>query len=153
MPLRPYYLTLTALGWAGVILRLVSQSRSRYVLVSLSRRWWATGLDHLTDELGANLGGRFVLGKGDVGQVRGVADDARVRVAGDVGSPFPRRRVRVAGPDVFGLQPFEFLLGAQLVRLWVCGSSGLATDYLLCCHTWLRVWIGLPFRRISNLNG
>lgn len=35
--------------------------------IALARRWWAAGLDHLAEELGADLGGGLVLGEGDVG--------------------------------------------------------------------------------------
>lgn len=44
-------------------------------------------------------------------------DDARFRVAVDVGLPLPAGRVRVARADVLGLQALEFLLGAELVGL------------------------------------
>lgn len=33
-------------------------------------------MDHLANELSANLGSRFILGKRHVGKVRGMADDA-----------------------------------------------------------------------------
>lgn len=46
-----------------------------------------------------------------------MADDARVCVAVDVGLPLPARRVRVAGADELGLEPLEFLLGAEFVGL------------------------------------
>lgn len=51
-------------------------------------------------------------------------DDARLGVAVDVGLPLPARRVRVARPDVFGLQALEFLLGAELVGLERGGEEG-----------------------------
>jgi hypothetical protein len=35
----------------------------------------------------------------------------------DVGLPLPARRVRVTGADVLGLEPLEFLLGAEFVGL------------------------------------
>ena len=68
-------------------------------------------------QLRAHLGHGLVLRQGDVGEVRRVAGDARVRVAEDVGLPFPARRVGMARPDVLGLQPLELLLRAELVRL------------------------------------
>lgn len=75
------------------------------------------GLDHLADELGADLGHGLVLGEGHVGEQGRVAHDAGLGVAVDVGLPLPARRVRVPRADVLGLQPLELLLGAQLVGL------------------------------------
>lgn len=86
--------------------------------VALSRGRGPARLDHVANEAGADLGGRLILGERDISQLRGVANDARVGVAVNVGAPLPRRRVRVAGADVLGLQPLEFLLGAQLVGLF-----------------------------------
>lgn len=65
----------------------------------------------------AHLGGRLVLGQGDPRQQRRVADDARVRVAVDVGPPLPARDVRVPRADVLGLPPLKLLRRAKFVRL------------------------------------
>lgn len=53
-----------------------------------------------------------------------MADDARVCVAVDVGLPLPTSRVWMAGADVFGLEPFEFLLGTKFVRLLIVEVLG-----------------------------
>lgn len=86
-------------------------------LVALPRRRWPGRLDHLAEQLGADLCGGLVEGEGHVGELRGVADDAAVGVAVDVGLPLPRGRVGVPRANVLGLQAFEFLLGAELVGL------------------------------------
>lgn len=41
-----------------------------------------------------------------------MTNNTRVRVAVDVGLPFPARRIGVSCTNVFGLEPFELLLGA-----------------------------------------
>ena len=69
------------------------------------------------NQLRADFGHGLVLRERDVGDERRVADDARVRVAVDVGLPLPAVGVRVAGADVFGLQPLELLLRSELVCL------------------------------------
>ena len=69
------------------------------------------------DQPGAHLGSGLIFGKGVVGQQGRMTDDAGVGVAINVRLPLPTRRVRVAGADVLGLEPFEFLLGAKLVGL------------------------------------
>ena len=55
-----------------------------------------------------------------------MASDARVRVAENVGLPFPARRVRMSRSNVLGLEPLELLLGAELV--------GLRSNALLAFH-------------------
>lgn len=58
-------------------------------------------------------------------------DDARLGVAVDVGLPLPARRVRVARPDVFGLEALELLLRAQLVGLSVAGREmGVVSNFV-----------------------
>lgn len=83
----------------------------------LARRRGADGLDHVADEAGPRLGDGLVLRERQVGQQGGVPHDARLGVAVDIGPPLPARRVRVARPDVLGLQALEFLLRAELVGL------------------------------------
>lgn len=46
-----------------------------------------------------------------------MAGDGRVRVALDVGAPFPAGSVGVTGADVLGLEALEFLLVAKFVGL------------------------------------
>lgn len=53
-----------------------------------------------------------------------MSDDAGVCVAVDVGFPLPTRCVWVAGADVLGLKPLEFLLGTKFVRLGFAVSIG-----------------------------
>lgn len=53
-----------------------------------------------------------------------MSNDARVSVAVDVGFPLPTRRVWVAGADVLGLEPLEFLLGTKFVRLLIVEVLG-----------------------------
>ena len=86
-------------------------------VVALAGGRGPAGLEHGAEEAGADLGGGLVEGEGDVGELGRVADQARVRVPRDVRPPLPRRRVRVARPHVFCLQPLELLLRAQFVRL------------------------------------
>lgn len=88
----------------------------------LPGRGRADGLDHLPDELGADLGHGLVLRQGHVGEQGRVADDAGLGVAVDVRLPLPARRVRVPGADVLGLEPLELLLGAELVGLCRWGT-------------------------------
>jgi hypothetical protein len=76
------------------------------------------------NQLSPDLGDRLVGGKRDVRHVGRVADDARVRVAVDVGLPLPARRVRVACSDELGLEPLEFLLGAEFVGLDTVSTRG-----------------------------
>lgn len=90
---------------------------SRQNHLVLPRRRRPDRLDHLANELGSRFGHGFVLRERHVRQQGCVPDDARLGVAVDVGLPLPARRVRVARPDVFGLQALEFLLGAELVGL------------------------------------
>jgi hypothetical protein len=59
-----------------------------------------------------------------------------VRVAHDVRRPLVLGRVGVAGSDVFVLQRFELLLGAEFV-----GLDGL----LVGDQGWIRRRVGLPF--------
>lgn len=87
----------------------------------LPGRRGAGRLDHLPDQLGADLGHGLVLGEGHVGEQGRVADDAGLGVAVDVRLPLPAGRVRVPGADVLGLEPLELLLGAELVGL--CGGG------------------------------
>lgn len=86
-------------------------------LFALSGRRRPARLNHLADQLGAQLGARLVLRQADVGELRWVAHHGGVGVARDVGPPFPRGRVWVAGADVFRLEALEFLLGAEFVGL------------------------------------
>lgn len=91
-------------------------------LVALPRRRRPAWADHLADEGGAHLGGRLILGQGDISKVRRVADYAAVGVACDIGPPLPRRRVWMSRTDVLGLQPLELLLRSQFVCLdWLKG--------------------------------
>jgi hypothetical protein len=64
----------------------------------------------------------LVLGKGVVGQQRGVADDGGKGVAVDVGLPLPAGGVGVAGADELGLEALQFLLVTEFVGLY--GSAG-----------------------------
>ena len=67
--------------------------------------------------MSADFGNRLILCQRDVGKQRAVADDGGIRVALDVGAPFPACGVWVAGSDVLGLKALEFLLVAKLVGL------------------------------------
>ena len=69
------------------------------------------------DQLRPHLCQWLVLSQRDVCEERAVADEGGVGVALDIGPPLPARRVRMAGSDVLGLKPFEFLLVAKLVGL------------------------------------
>lgn len=80
------------------------------VFLAFARGRRTAWLNHLADELGAYFGGGLVLGKGDVGQLGRVTDEARVRVARYVRPPFPRGRVRVSRSNVLGLQALKLLL-------------------------------------------
>lgn len=99
-----------------------------------------------TNVSGSGLGDRLVLGQGKHGEERWVADDAGLGVAVDVGLPLPAGGVGVASPDVLGLQPLEFLLGAEFVRL---GGLVRASVLLTLCERGQRnFWRGrvdLPF--------
>jgi hypothetical protein len=59
----------------------------------------------------------LVLGKRHVGEHGRMSDNGRVRVPMDVGPPLPARGIRVACPDVLGLESLELLLRSKLVRL------------------------------------
>ena len=89
-----------------------SSSRGGGGLVALARGRGTAGLEEIADKAGADLGGGLVEGEGDVGELGGVADEAGVRVARNVGPPLPRRRVRVPRPHVLRLQPLQLLLRA-----------------------------------------
>jgi hypothetical protein len=80
------------------------------------------------DELRAQLRRRLVERQGHVRNLRRVSDDARVRVAEDVGLPLPAGRVGVARTNVLCLEAFELLLGSQLVRL----SRSKVSAFALC---------------------
>lgn len=73
------------------------------MLLSFTRRWRTTWLDHLADKLGAYFGGGLVLCKGYVCELRWMANETRVRVARYIRPPFPRRRVWVTRSNVLGL--------------------------------------------------
>ena len=96
---------------------MIAWESGRSLVVALARGRRSEGLDHLADELGANARDGLVLRQRHVGEHGRVSDEARERVAVDVGLPLPAGSVGVAGTDVLGLQSLELLLGAQLVRL------------------------------------
>lgn len=46
-----------------------------------------------------------------------MADDGGKGIPLDIRPPLPARGIRMASPDIFGLETFEFLLVAKLVGL------------------------------------
>ena len=70
------------------------------------QQWETARLGKLStypDQPSADLGNGLILRQSDVGDLRRVAGDARVRVAEQVGLPLPARSVRMSRADVLGL--------------------------------------------------
>lgn len=89
--------------------------RQNHFVLSWRRR--SDRLYHLANELCPRLGYGLVLRKRHIRQQGGVADDACLGVAVDIGLPLPTGRVRVTCANILGLQALEFLLGAELIGL------------------------------------
>ena len=66
--------------------------------------WRAARLQHLLHQVEADSRFALLLGNGEVVEKIEVAHEGAVGVAVLVHQPFPLRGVRVAGPDVLGLQ-------------------------------------------------